>query len=445
MKWNRDRIDAIARAVQWLCGLAVAGVVILYFLPGHPADGIVFGMLEWRFVELTVLFLAASVCRRQKGQGVGLLALAALAVVWFFAVRWMHLRVEGTAKTPGAFLGAYGVCLLFARLTGDDRRCVGLKVLMAVFTAVSLLFTVYGGLLVLDRLPALLEETVYWDGARLGILSHPNIAATMLMLGSGLMLSWAVSTKRLWLRVVLICLTALEFCVMALTNSRTTVLLSCACYGGILFCALGGRSRKRGCAALLAAVVLMGSLLVFSQKLFRANEARLKAQSSESGETNLKAENGQGDMKSDLRTLNGRTDIWAAAVQGIRRNPRILLMGTEHAGEIISPYWEKMDVLHTHNSWVQTLYELGLPGLGIALALTALAVWNGACLMWRNDDVWRSGVVMVLACLMGCAFLEPYLFTVDLQYCYFDFFFLTCLGYLIRWRGESAEGEKKHV
>ena len=76
-----------------------------------------------------------------------------------------------------------------------------------------------------------------------------------------------------------------------------------------------------------------------------------------------------------------------------------------------------------------------------ALALTGLAVWNGAVLLWRNDDLTHSCVAIVVLCLMGCSMLEPYLFTVNAQFHYFDFLFLLCLGYMNQWRRQKMTGK----
>ena len=111
-------------------------------------------------------------------------------------------------------------------------------------------------------------------------------------------------------------------------------------------------------------------------------------------------------MSNDLRTLNGRTEIWAAAAEGLRANPRILLIGTEKVGETISPYWQRMDTLHAHNSWVEALYQLGLPGLVSALVLTVLALWNAAVLLRRNNDLWKSCVAVVMLGLLGLSLIH---------------------------------------
>ena len=78
---NRDRFQSAARAVQYLCLLAVLCVEILYFLPGHPADNLLYTFLEWRLVDVSILFLAASLCCGGLRRGRRQLLLELLTVI----------------------------------------------------------------------------------------------------------------------------------------------------------------------------------------------------------------------------------------------------------------------------------------------------------------------------------------------------------------------------
>lgn len=462
-KWNdlvtRQRVDTIAGAVQWLCLLVMVAVELLFFLPGEAADGIVYLFLEWRLVDISILFFAASCCRRYLRESRGYFLLAMLVVLWFYVIRAVHLRTEGSNQDPGAFVCAYLLCLPFAAAAGDDKKRRGLKCLSAVFILTGVMFGVFAVLLVIGRLPAALEGIVFWDGPRFGTMGHPNICATVLMISIGLSAGFALKGKRLWLRCLLLGLTALEFWALCLTNSRAAIVLTCALLGGILFCRMRKPDWKRLLAAFAAAAAAMILLFCFSRGIYAWNNARLTeaAQRAQltgeetglalNGNGQLKTENGQASFSSSMKSLNGRTEIWAAAMEALRDNPRILLTGTEHAGEIISPYWERMDAQHTHNAWLQALFQLGIPGLLAALVLSVLAVWDGVVLLWRNDDLLHSCTAMVVLCLMGCAVMEPYLFTVNLQFHYFDFLFLLCLGYMNQWRRQKpmGEGERQNV
>ena len=406
---TRQRLDAVAEAIQRLCLLVVLAVELLFFIPGEAVDEIVYLFLEWRLVDVSLLFLAASFCRRYLRQSKWYFLSALLVVIWFYLLRGVHLRLEGINQDPGAFVCAYLLCLPFAAAANDAEKGWGLKALASVFTLTGAVFGVYALLLVTNHLPSSLDGFVFWDGARFGVMGHPNICATILMISVGLSAGLAVISRHVWLKCLMAPLTALEFWAISLTNSRAAIVLTCVLLGGILFCWLRGIGWKRLLPALAAAAAVMVLLFCLSRTVFSLNNAR----------------------------LNGRTEIWAAAVESLEDNPRILLTGTEHAGEIISPYWPVMDVQHAHNAWIQTLFQLGIPGLLAALALTALAVWNGAVLLWRNDCMLHSCVAMTTLCLMGCAMMEPYLFTVYAQFHYFDFLFLLCLGYMNQWRGQK--------
>lgn len=448
---DQARLDRIAGAVQRLCFLVVLVVELLLFLPGEAADGIVYLFLEWRLVDISILFLAATACRGRLRQSKGYFLLALLAVLWFYVVRNIHARLEFDCKNPGTFVCAYLLCLPYAA-AADDRKQWGLKCLAAVFTLVGAVFGFYAVLLVTRHLPAFLEGYVFWDGPRFGTLGHPNICATILMVSVGLTAGYAAVTRRVWIKCLLLALTALEFWALSLTNSRAAIVFCCALLGGLLFCRVRKPGWKRLALAFLAAMMAMALLFCVSRATFSWNNARLTAlaaQAQQMGEETgltlrddgqLKVENGQGTFSNSMKTLNGRTEIWAAAVEGIRDYPRILLYGTENVGQTISPHW-KMVVQHSHNAWVESLYQLGIPGLLMALVLTALAVWNGAVLLWRNEDVYQSCVAMVCLCLLGCAVMEPYLFVANIQFHYFDFLFLMCLGYMNQWRGQKQRRE----
>lgn len=101
---RRERVDKIAETVQWLCLLIVAAVELLFFLPGETAAGLVYLFLEWKLVDVSILFLAASCLRRQFRESRWNFLLALLAIVWFYVVRDAHMRLEGTCRDPGAFV-----------------------------------------------------------------------------------------------------------------------------------------------------------------------------------------------------------------------------------------------------------------------------------------------------------------------------------------------------
>ena len=146
----------------------------------------------------------------------------------------------------------------------------------------------------------------------------------------------------------------------------------------------------------------------------------------------------QKDLRQDLLSLNGRTAIWKAAIQGVKGDVKLLVSGTDDPGVILAENGVPF-ALHTHNSFLEVLYTLGLPGLLIALAVTLLALRGAVLLLWRNEDLWKSAVAMLALCLLACGMLEPYLFVSGSNQNYITLFFLTLAGYLHQWTVEERK------
>lgn len=423
--------------VQFGCLLAVAFLDLFFFAVEARGNGIAWLYLERYLTIPAMLFLGASLTRRIDDRSRGIFLLSMLMLGWFLIAQTAHRLQNMDAKEIGAFVCTYGMILPFAALSGDAQRQRGLKCMAAAAVAVGALLTIYAVLLVLNLVPAFLQDYVYWDGNRFLAVSHPNLCATLLMISMALCMGFFFRVHRTWGKVLLLALNAVQFGALALTNGRTTAVFTCALMGGIVFCALRGKDWKRAVAALLAAVLVMGALFAVSQKIVDVNKTHLKTaasqtQTSAQEEEKPRVVNGQKSWDKDIRTLNGRTKIWESASNGLRDNPSIRCFGTEYTGLIISQY-NPFPVYHAHNSWLQILYETGIPGLVLALLITVLALWGAAVQLWRNTDLWKSCIALLVLCLLGCAVLEPYLFTADPGDHFFDMLFMLCTGYLHMW------------
>ncbi|MDO5546403.1 MAG: O-antigen ligase family protein [Eubacteriales bacterium] len=472
LHWNKTGAltprERIGR-VQFACLLAVLLMELAFFLLEDRASGVAYLLAE-RYMALPAMaFLGASLCRELPRKD-RLPLYAGLAVITlFFCIQVLHQVLESEAKQVGTFLCAYALCLPFAASAEDARRQRGLKWMAALHLAVGVLLTAYTALLLAGTLPACLMDHVKWDGGRLYAMGHPNICATLLMISVALSLGLAAACRKRWVRITLAVLAVPQFAALSLTNGRTTMILTCLLLGGLAFCALRGRGWKRFALALLAAVVVIAATFGASRAVYSWNQTRLvnsaaaaqTASETETGTGNetgteaeteaaietetepaqtsqvLVAEQYQGTLANDFKTLNGRTEIWKSALAGLEENPRVKFIGTEYVEMILTRY-APLPVYHTHNSWLEALYRMGLPGLAAALVITAMTVWSAAVVLWRNNDLWKSCVALLALCLLGCAMLEPYLFVVDISYFYLDFLFLMCLGYLWQWRGEKV-------
>ena len=280
----------------------------------------------------------------------------------------------------------------------------------------------------------------------------------------------------------------LQLLAMALTNCRTTLLLTGAMLGGILFFVI---LRKGGWKRFLLGLMVAGLVLVgifkISGALFQWNNEKLlasyvatkevqepvvevpateavpvetaaevpvaevvpvetaapeEAPADETVEKELyiledtgvlTGDNEQNSLSKDMRTLNGRTLIWGSALKAIRDNKMLLLWGTEYPGTAISVY-NPFPVVHAHNSWMETLMRMGFPGFMMTLVFTMLSVFSAAKLLLSSGtELWKKIVAMLAMCVMASGFLEPYLFITNVYYHVTDFIFFFLTGYLDFW------------
>lgn len=431
-------------------------------------------VLEDYMILPSLLFLGAAFTQKITPTAKRQLLLCLLMVVWFL-IAGKHHAYMGRLSRPAWLLSVYLMAFPFASLTGDGRRQKGLNMVAVIYLAASLTLIVFSLLLFFDCLPQSLQKSVYWDGARLRAMWHPNITACIFMIGIAFCLGFGFQAKKRWLKWLLWAAAALQFVASGITNSRTSILLTCALIGGVLFFCIFNGSWKRFLAGIAAALVVMAALFFTASALYKGNNDRLIAKytaqlqaaaaettpaeadapaadetqpasaadlpvtvNESTGEVKLKGINGQGSFASDMRTLNGRTYIWRASLRAIREDPSILIWGTGYTGDIITPY-NVFSVGHAHNSWAETLVGLGLPGLAIALIFTFSAVWSALCLLFRKGtDMWQKTIALLVICLLGAAFLEPYLFLSDRSYHFIDFLFFLCIGYMSQLREQGA-------
>ena len=434
-------VECSRERAEFLCLLAAAAAELLFFLLEDRAGGIAYVYVEQYLTVPAMLFLGFALSRNLSRQSKRMILLGIAVLGWFFVSQTAHQLLDAGSGKIGAFFCAYALFLPFAAVTRDEKHQRGLLVFAALFMAVSVMLVCYAGLLCVGLLPEYLQKHVHWDGTRFSAMGHPNICAALLMIGMAFTVGVFLRTKNWWVRGGLLLLLAAQFAVISLTNGRATIVFTCFLLGGIVFCALRKSGRKRLIAALLAGIMVMGGLFAVSGRIYAANTAHLSAAVQQTTEPGQQAQgqpnpvNSQKTWEKDMRTLNGRTRIWSAAAAALMENRWIFLTGTEYTGLMISRV-SPFPVNHAHNSWLEALYRMGLPGLALALVLTVMAVRDAAVLLWRNTDMWKSCVALLVLCLLGCAMLEPYLFVVDVTYHFLDFLFLLCLGYMELWRKE---------
>ncbi|MDO5400074.1 MAG: O-antigen ligase family protein [Eubacteriales bacterium] len=386
------------------------------------------------------------------------------AVAWILAAQVMQYVGGEAPENIGMSWAAYLMVFPFAAV--EQERGRGMKWMGGAAAAVGALLTLYAGLL---KLGVLADGPVYWDGARLNALFHPNITACLLMMGLAFCLIFCFRVQQRWLKGVLLAAAALQFAAVALTNSRTNILMTCALLAGIVFFCIFRGGWKRLLLGGLAAVVVFVGAFALTDALYEAHynqlvteyleeqaaaqvpEALSPSSASQASEAEpavkLPSQSGQGSLLNDLRTLNGRTVIWGSAFQAARWNSNILLRGTAYVGTVISTAQEargSFPVEHAHNSWVQMLMSFGLPGLMIGLYFGFLALRGALCLLLRLDvQLWKKSVALLVLCLLMAGFLEPSLFTGSVFYHFINVIFFLCTGYVDLWREELRHPESR--
>lgn len=379
-----------------------------------------------------------------------LLLLGAVLALWYAVVQSYHLYISGQSREPGPFLAVVLLALPFAAVSDDGTRRRGLTIAGGFCLLGALILALFTGLLAIGGMPHPLDSLVYWDGARLVAMWHPNITANIFLTAMGFCFYFAAMTPRRSRKALFLALSAMFFLLLCLTNSRTGAICACLLVAGAVFCLIwkGGLPRfLLGAVAGLAALALLFTLYqaVFSLHEDRMIQSYLQEQTAsgttpdlivddQSGQVGLHTEASQNSIRDDLGTLNSRTSIWRTALQSIRQDPQILVRGTPDIGALLK-IQHSWNPTHTHNSWLEILMGLGLPGLLGAMIFTALALWHGLrILFFGGHSLPRKIIAVLVLCLLVSGVPENYLFLGPRDYQWANFLFFLCLGYLIRWQ-----------
>lgn len=459
--FSLKKLPAVPQERQPFVYLAAAGILeFLFIIMVSVPSYLGYYLAETYLIVPCLLFLGWALREEQTGFARRRLLLAAAAVAWFVISQTIH-KLDGMENQ--VITNVFAVYLLafpFAVLT-DDRDNTGIRWMGKIFVAATLVLLVYTVMLLLDMVPVNWREFLYWDGTRLSVFWHPNIAACYLMIGMGFCMALLIQAEKPLTKLLLAAVVAAQFLAMALTNCRTTLLMTGALLGGVVFFRIFRGSWKQFVLGLLAAVLVLAGSFKLSGAIYQWNEDRIYANISalqelaeeqkdsvaennagaeiyqyaveEDGQVTINTDNPQGSLSGDMRTLNGRTYIWWSALQAIRDNKALALWGTEYSGTVVSVY-NFFPVEHSHNSWMEVLLRSGVPGLLIALVFTGICSVSAVRLLLnRQTELWKKIIAMTTACVMVAGFLEPYLFGGKAYYHVIDFIFFLCTGYMDYW------------
>lgn len=136
-------------------------------------------------------------------------------------------------------------------------------------------------------------------------------------------------------------------------------------------------------------------------------------------------------IQGDIGTLNGRTAIWQAALTEIGRDKSILLFGTSAglAEQVIGQYPVSQG-RNLHNSFLQMLFALGVPGLILMLAFLAITLVAAAHVFFAPlQSVGAERLlpvaliaVLLLSCMESFLLLYPYAYFANVWFVFLSGF-----------------------
>ena len=414
--------------------VAIAGIIFLHIA--------VHDYVRWLYADYLIfpalMFLGAALERKAAWKSKWNLVLPALMAAWFLLLQGKRILVNEEIQNVGLFLFVYLFAFPLASLLQDGNEKKALKIFAGVYLAAAATLVVDTALLLTDCVPSFFVRHIFWNGARLQVFWHSNIAACFLMTGIVFCTTFFADVSALWAKVALIILAVLMLGVMTLTNCRTIIILTGGYLGAQIFFALVKRKVKWLVPGMLIVLVVTVGFFIGAKSQYQINEAALIEQQMQTGvdadEVKLESASPQGTLLEDLGTLNNRTGIWAAAHRAIRENPEILLWGTTEPGAYVSDY-HSYDIGHLHNAWVECLLALGCVGFLLALLFTVVTLWNCLIILLKDhQNIWKRNVALLALCLMGASVLEPYLFYTTFEYHLVDVLFFLCAGYLVHWQ-----------
>ena len=415
-------------------------------------------LYEQFFVIPCMVFLGVLLERNKDQNCRTVFILPGTMVAWFLLLQIKRGFAHTQLDSIGLFLTTYLFAFPLASLLRDGNRKRVLKVFAGTYLAASSVLSLYSLLLILDRLPACLASFIYWNGARLNVLWHPNLAGCILMISIIFCTTFLAHAKSWKTRLGFATLLIVQLGTLALTNCRTAIILTGGFLAATVFFAALKRGKKWVVFGILAVLILPVLLYMGAGYFYQANQNSLTAKNvveqsvyedteeitaaqditeenavSAAAEIDPMMEAPQSSILEDLGTLNSRVHIWKAAYLAIRDMPSILYWGLPDPGEYVSHYITPIS--HLHNAWLQCLVGMGFVGFFIAMLFTLITFWNClVVLMKYHRDIWKRNVALLSLCLLAISVLEPYLFYTTVDQHIPNFLFFLCSGYLVHWQ-----------
>lgn len=441
--------------------IAVLGIFFLMYMMTLDLIGLPLSILRSYAPILIFAVMGIGFYRGAYGRR-NIFCLGLIFVLWYVVTRILL----GDSFLGRSFVTVVDLCILygfafpFARLFGDGekRRVLDILALVyVVFFAVMAWLSVYFSVTRTGvTMPLSGEYFGLPNGTwRLQILGqNPNYSAVLVTLAFFLTVYLlAGHWKKRWIAPAVLAMLGFYWA-LALTDSRTSIVAFVACFAyvaAVLASKIRLRSKALKTAVVVAAAVLgllvsykgIGlSIDVLSKMTVAITQPQIETsqadgQSQEAvqaqalGDYQLVAAR---DIKLDEANMSGRTNVYSSVIPALRQNPKILLLG-QLDSNVMAKITEicGIEYQHMHNSFLQVLMLMGVPGLLFALWLTIRLALITIKLLFGKSSTADKLLPLIPVALLVMSLVETMVFVPWMSMCWslVNFLFLMVSGYLM--------------
>ena len=331
----------------------------------------------------------------------------------------------------GIFLSNISFFLVIPSLPAENRER-GLRGLAALYCGLMLIIAILGCSVAFTGrsfTTVLSDESIHVSQNRLFFFRyHPNEAGSALVVALYLALYLFAVWRKALVRILLVLAGGILLLPIALTGSRTAILLACAGIGIFIFWAIYAYAfRSRiwlrwlvGLAAVAAVVVGMYIGLNASVDLIAgaaqqrsvqstaepaaapegATAAASDAETAQQTDQVLKAISSRVQLE-DIGTFNMRVGIWKSGLNYLKAHPLTYLFGVPDHRVARIPQEVGRSEMHMHNAYLEMLLLGGIPGLILYALYLLLLVYSGHRLAFYRESSWGRRFLAVIPLLLA--------------------------------------------